>query len=143
MANTMNYTFALPNGEMCKIANVPMNEAKAIQRELEISQKDAMLVWGHRNGQITDKQYEAMGVQIGTKPVEIKAKRKAPARKVDVDKKLIVTSVYEFLKSSNFAGVMEREVDAVVIENDQRLIRFQIGEDTYDLTLARKRKPKN
>ena len=65
-------------------------------------------------------------------------KRKEPALKVDVDKKSIIAVIADFLSE----GGLELDTKDIVIENDQRVILFSVGNDTYSLTLARKRKPK-
>lgn len=59
-------------------------------------------------------------------------------RKPNATKAGIIAELFEFLtENSNFA------TETVTILNKERQIGFKIGEESYELTLVQKRKPKN
>lgn len=59
-------------------------------------------------------------------------------RKPNATKAGIITELFKFLaENSDFA------TENVTILNKERQIGFKIGEETYELTLVQKRKPKN
>lgn len=70
-------------------------------------------------------------------------KRKAPAsykwdtreKKTDTTKEGVIERISQFLTEYGYENVE--------ILNKSKLISFKIGEDTYELDLKRKRKPKN
>lgn len=138
--NLMNYTYRTAEGEERKIVDVDMKEVKQIQKKYELSTRFAILEWAYRNGKLPEDEYLAFGIDLSSPAPEMVAqkKRKAPARKVDVDKKTIIAGIADFLSE----GGLELDTKDIVIENDQRVILFTVGSDTYSLTLARKRKPK-
>lgn len=59
---------------------------------------------------------------------------KPRARKENATKGDLIAKLAEF---------MQENAENVVILNKERQISFQIGEDTFELTLVQKRKPKN
>ena len=56
-------------------------------------------------------------------------------KKADVTKEGVIQSIFEFLSENGY--------ESVEITNKSKLIAFKIGEDSYELDLKRKRKPKN
>ncbi len=56
-------------------------------------------------------------------------------RKADTTKEGVIQAVYDFLVENGYANVE--------ITNKSKLIAFQIGEDSYEFNLIRKRKQKN
>ena len=138
--NLMNYTYRTAEGEERKIVDVDMKEVKQIQKKYELSTRFAILEWAYRSGKLPEDEYLAFGIELSTPAPEMVAqyKREAPARKVDVEKKTIIAGIADFLSE----GGLELDTKDIVIENDQRVILFTVGNDTYSLTLARKRKPK-
>ena len=63
-------------------------------------------------------------------------KRKAPTRKPDLVKRMLIEGLSKYM-SEAYA-----EVKNVQVTNIERIIAFSIGEDKYELTLSKKRKPK-
>ena len=63
-------------------------------------------------------------------------KRKAPTRKPDLVKRMLIEGLSKFM-SEAYA-----EVKNVQVTNIERIIAFSIGDDNYELTLSKKRKPK-
>lgn len=56
-------------------------------------------------------------------------------RKADTTKEGVIQQIYDFLVENGYANCE--------ITNKSKLIAFCIGEDSYELNLIRKRKPKN
>lgn len=140
MANMMKYTYVIDGIE--QTAMVDMDMVRQIKKNTGMSVKDASLRYiSYANGDMTKE--ECLAAPAAEAP---KAKRKSPTRKVDVEKKALITSLFEYFQSGQVSDALAEAgcgaVDTVVIENDQRLIRFTIGDATYDLTLARKRAAK-
>ena len=63
-------------------------------------------------------------------------KRKAPTRKPDLVKRMLIEGLSKYM-SEAFA-----EVKNVQVTNIERIFAFSIGDDNYELTLSKKRKPK-
>ncbi len=59
-------------------------------------------------------------------------------RKENATKKGIIDDLFEFLTKNS-----EIAYENVLITNKERQISFTVGEDTFELTLVQKRKPKN
>lgn len=134
MANMMKYTYVVDGIE--QTAMVDMDMVRQIKKNTGMSVKDASLRYiAYANGDMTKEECLAAAVEAEAKP-----KRKSPTRKVDAEKKALITSLFEYFQSEDMLN--QFAFDSVVVENDQRLIRFTIGDATYDLTLARKRAAK-
>lgn len=139
MANMMKYTYLVDGIETT--AMVDMDMVRQIKKNTGMSVKEASLRYiAYANGDMTKEECLAAPAS-DTKP-----KRKAPTRKVDVEKKALINSLFEYFQSGQVTDALSAAgcgaVDTVVVENDQRLIRFTVGDATYDLTLARKRATK-
>lgn len=63
-------------------------------------------------------------------------KRKAPTRKPDETKRMLIAGLAKYM-SEAYA-----EVENVEVTNIERIIAFSIGDDKYEITLSKKRKPK-
>ena len=63
-------------------------------------------------------------------------KRKAPTRKPDLVKRMLIEGLSKYM-SEAYA-----EVKNIQVTNIERIIAFSIGDDNYELTLSKKRKPK-
>jgi hypothetical protein len=59
------------------------------------------------------------------------------SRKENPTKAAIIAEIAEFLQKNS-----ENAVENLVVLNKERQISFQIGENTYEITLTQKRKPK-
>ena len=81
---------------------------------------------------LTDKA-KANGVNNAGKTSS--GKRKAPTRKPDMVKRALIQSLFEYIEG--YEGVKTAQ-----ITNIERIIAFSIGEDNYEITLSKKRKPK-
>ena len=63
-------------------------------------------------------------------------KRKSPTRKPDMIKRMLIEGLSKYM-SEAYA-----EVKNVQVTNIERIIAFSIGDDNYEITLSKKRKPK-
>ena len=63
-------------------------------------------------------------------------KRKAPTRKPDEVKRQLIRDLNEFVESLG-------QTKNVAVTNIERVIAFEVGNDKFELTLSKKRKPKN
>lgn len=81
---------------------------------------------------LTDKA-KANGVNNAGKTSS--GKRKPPTRKPDMVKRDLIQSLFGHI--DNYANVTNAE-----ITNVERIIAFSIGDDRYEITLSKKRKPK-
>ena len=64
-------------------------------------------------------------------------KRKPPTRKPDETKRMLIAGLSKYMTEAY------AEVKNVEVMNIERIIAFSIGDDKYELTLSKKRKPKN
>jgi len=69
-----------------------------------------------------------------------KKKRKAPVRKPDHTKRAIIEILADTVKEMTVTDLTPHDVE---ITNIERIIAFSIGDDKYEITLSKKRKPKN
>lgn len=72
-----------------------------------------------------------------------KKKRKAPTRKPDQTKRDLINELNNFLSSLGHNENSLNMIHDIEVTNIERVIAFSIGEDKYELTLSKKRKPKN
>lgn len=63
-------------------------------------------------------------------------KRKAPTRKPDETKRMLIAGLAKYMAEAY------AEVKDVQVTNIERIIAFSIGDDKYEITLSKKRKPK-
>lgn len=142
-SNIMKYTLVDEDGVQ-KTVKVDMAKVTRIRKNAGISVKAAVIRYlDFQAGRLTEEECFGEAKAAETSAAG-KAKRKAPTRKVDVDKKTIIASLFDYFQSGQVSDALAAAgcgvVDTVVVENDQRLIRFTVDGSTYDLTLARKRK---
>ena len=79
----------------------------------------------------------------GRQVADGKKKRKAPVRKPDETKRALIRELNDFLSSlGNDDGPLNMIHD-IEVTNIERVIAFSIGDDKYELTLSKKRKPKD
>lgn len=111
-------------------------EAEAIEvykSDCAIDKGEAMPFDLPKEKQKIVKQYTQTGAR---KPTVYKFEKRE--RKANPTKGGIIAELAEFLsQNSNFA------VENVEILNKERQISFKIGEETFEVTLVQKRKPKN
>jgi hypothetical protein len=88
------------------------------------------------NGEIAEMTNKAKASGVGAKATGEKVARKAPVRKPDLVKRDLIEALYETI------NLWPESVDAV-ITNPERMVAFTYGGDNYEVTLTKKRAPKN
>lgn len=63
-------------------------------------------------------------------------KRKPPTRKPDETKRMLIAGLAKYMAEAY------AEVKNIEVTNIERIIAFSIGDDKYEITLSKKRKPK-
>lgn len=131
-------------GREITIDNVPMTEVRKLMKSLGLNLKEAADLWCYDNGKVGNKEAEELtskakenGVNGSRAPRKTGAKRKAPVRQPDEEKRMIVAALAEALKN-DVDGIGD-----INVENIERLITFSLGDNTFKLTLSKDRKPKN
>lgn len=137
----MKHTFITAEGRERTI-NIP-DEVLTQGRKERLSVKETIERYLSDEGYVVDPTVEALtakakanGVNNAGRVQGEKKKRKAPVRKPDETKRALIQALFEFVEA--YAGT-----DNVEVTNIERMIAFSIGEDKYEITLSKKRKPKN
>ena len=86
--------------------------------------------------ELTEKA-KANGVNTAGRAQGEKKPRKAPKRKPDETKRELIRLLADLLMETE-----EPAIENVEVTNIERMIAFSIGDDKYELTLSKKRKPK-
>ena len=84
---------------------------------------------------LTEKAKAAGVNTAGRNQSATKKKRKAPVRKPDETKRMLIAALENCIST---LGMCEN----VEVTNIERMIAFSIGDDKYEITLGKKRKPK-
>lgn len=88
---------------------------------------------------LTDKA-KANGVNgAGRVKGETGKKRKAPVRKPDYTKRAIIEILADTVREMRITDVTPHDVE---VTNIERIVAFSLGDDKYEITLSKKRKPK-
>lgn len=91
--------------------------------------------------ELTDKA-KAAGVNNAGRVTGEKVKRKAPSRKPDLIKRALIAGLNDYLSSLGEGDTELNMIHDIEVKNIERIIAFSIGDDKYELTLSKKRKPK-
>ena len=135
----MKYTFVKDNGieKTVEIADEWLSKTK---RALGISTHEAIQMWLCDNDYITNEEQEQLNMRAGNAGAGLRVQskeRKKPTRKPDDVKRELIRLLSDLLND-----VEEPQIENVNVINVERIISFSIGEDQYELTLSKKRKPK-
>lgn len=134
----MKYTFDYQGKE--KTINIP-DEVFVQGRKEGLSMADTIERYLSDEGYIVDETVVALTEKAKANKVNTAGhvqgtkKRKAPERKPDMVKRALVAALNDFMCEYDGAENVE-------VTNIERMIVFSIGEDKYELTLSKKRKPK-
>lgn len=135
----MKYTFTTAEGteKTVNIADEVLAQGKreglSVRETIDRFLSDEGYIVDPTVAELTNKA-KANGVNNAGKTTS--GKRKAPTRKPDETKRRMIKDLEEFLSSLGYAENVE-------VTNIERIIAFSIGDDKYELTLSKKRKPKN
>lgn len=143
----MKYTFTADNGKE-KTVSIPDDYIRTNKKNLGLTTKEAIELWLFDNDYIENAEADALtqkakgaGIKVGGT-----SKRKAPVRKPDYTKRTLISEIKNSLEglvlNVEGAGFGSIEVSNISIPNLERVVRFELGDDTYELTLSKKRKPK-
>lgn len=142
----MKYTFTADNGKE-KTVSIPDDYIRTNKKNLGLTTKEAIDLWLFDNDYIENAEADALTqaalASKGTNRVGGKSPRKAPARKPDYTKRTLISEIKNSLEGLALdAGSGSIEVSNISVPNVERVVRFELGDDTYELTLSKKRKPK-
>lgn len=132
----MKYTFTTETGSE-KTINIP-DEVFVQGRKEGLSNRETIERYLSDEGYIIDPTVAELTEKAKANGTGAKArsgKRKAPTRKPDEVKRALIVALNDFI--NDYAGTSD-----VQITNVERIIAFAIGDDRYELTLSKKRKPK-
>lgn len=140
----MKYTFTADNGKE-KTVSIPDDYIRTNKKNLGLTTKEAIELWLFDNDYIENAEADALtqkakgtGTRVGDK-----SPRKAPVRKPDYTKRTLISEIKNSLEGLALdAGSGSIEVSNISVPNVERVVRFELGDDTYELTLSKKRKPK-
>lgn len=140
----MKHTFIAADGKS-KTVNIP-DEVLAQGRKERLTVKETIERFLSDEGYIVDPTVEALTEKAKANKVNgagrqqgEKKKRKAPVRKPDETKRALIVLLNEMLHDVPASDI---GVDSVEVTNIERMIAFSIGDDKYEITLSKKRKPK-
>ena len=124
-----------------KNINVPDSYIEKQMKSLGISRQEAVELYLSDEGIVKNETIEeltakAKAAHTGAKATGERKERKAPVRKPDEVKRAIIAALAEFIRTCDY-GVHDVEVT-----NIERMIAFEFAGDKYEVTLTKKRKPK-
>lgn len=128
----MKYTFVDKAGKQ-QTVQIPDSYIQETKKNLGFSNKEAIEQF------LMEEGYIAPGDDGLFKPKSTEKKRKGPKRKEDPFKRAVIASLFEYLEN---AEIGEYDIACPAIVNPERIISFTSGEDTYEITLSKKRKSK-
>lgn len=146
----MKYTFTADNGKE-KTVSIPDDYIRTNKKNLGLTTKEAIELWLFDNDYIENAEADALTqAALASKGANVRvggtSKRKAPVRKPDYTKRTLISEIKNSLEGLVLdvegAGSGSIEVSNISIPNLERVVRFELGDDTYELTLSKKRKPK-
>lgn len=142
----MKYTFTADNGKE-KTVSIPDDYIRTNKKNLGLTTKEAIELWLFDNDYIENAEADALTQKAkGNHRVGGTSKRKAPVRKPDYTKRTLISEIKNSLEGLVLdvedEGSGSIEVSNISIPNLERVVRFELGDDTYELTLSKKRKPK-
>ena len=138
----MKHTFVYNGKE--KTVNIP-DEVLTQGRKERLSVKETIERYLSDEGYIVDPTVEELTEKAkankvngaGRQTADGKKKRKAPVRKPDETKRALIRLLADLLEETE-----EPAIENVEVTNIERMIAFSIGDDKYEVTLSKKRKPK-
>lgn len=128
----MKYKFADKDGKQ-RTVNIPDEDIKRAKSAFGLSNKEAIDMWLVDEGYLTDPVVEELNAKAKANGVGAGVKKRTVRRKEDPVKRALIASLFDFI--TLYDGV---EVSQIV--NPERIVSFTIGDDTYEITLSKKRK---
>lgn len=84
---------------------------------------------------VAEMTAKAKSSGVGAKATGERKERKAPVRKPDEVKRALMSALFDYIASQD-------GVEGAELVNPERQIVFAFGKDAFELTLTKKRKPK-
>ena len=146
----MKYTFVNKSGNQ-QTVNIDDEWIRKQCSLLHISKREAIDMWLSDEGYIENEVVAALTEQAKKNGVKTGAAagkpRKKPVRKPDYAKSALINYVRDMIAKASFDTLETEDGETLTphnieITNIERVISFAIGEDKYELTLSKKRKPK-
>lgn len=133
----MRYTL-----ESGKTVTIPNNDIERSMKVLKISKDEAIKVWLEDEGYLMNEEQEALTKKAKENRITAtiheartytKKTQKERVRKENPTKAMVITEI---------AAILPKFAENIQILNENKLISFTIGEDTFEIDLRQKRKPK-
>ena len=128
----MKHTFVDKNGKQ-RTVNIPDEDIKRSKSAFGLSNKEAIDMWLVDEGYLSDPTVEELNAKAKANGVSAGSKKRTVRRKEDPVKRGLIASLYDYI-------LMYDGVDSAAVRNPERIISFTLGDDTYEITLSKKRK---
>lgn len=128
----MKYTFVDKNGKQ-RTVNIPDEDIKRSKSAFGLSNKEAIDMWLVDEGYLSDPVVEELNAKAKANGVGAGTKKRTVRRKEDPVKRALIASLFDCIQE--YAGV-----EGATVRNLERIISFTLGDDTYEITLSKKRK---
>ncbi len=129
----MKYTFTNMSGQEQTI-DIPQEYIKQQVSSLRISTLEACKLYLYDEGYMPCEEAES---------IKSKGRKSTKPRKIDPTKAALVNILYTFLNDADYWNKeTDYPLENISITTIGRQIAFTLGEDAYELTLSKKRKPK-
>lgn len=128
----MKYTFTDKDGKQ-RTVNIPEEDIRRSKSAFGLSNKEAIDMWLVDEGYLTNPVVEELNAKASANKVSAPRKRSVK-RKEDPIKREIIASLFDYMQN-NFKGF-----NNIIVRNPERIISFTLGNDTYEITLSKKRK---
>lgn len=134
----MRYTL-----ESGKTVTIPNDDIERSMKMLKISKDEAIKVWLEDEGYLINEEQEALTKKAKENRITAtiheartytKKTQKERVRKENPTKAMVIAEI---------AAILPKFAENIQILNENKLISFTIGEDTFEIDLRQKRKPKN
>ena len=128
----MKHTFVDKNGKQ-RTVNIPDEDIKRSKSAFGLSNKEAIDMWLVDEGYLSDPTVEELNAKAKANGVSAGSKKRTVHRKEDPVKRGLIASLFDYI-------LMYDGVDSAAVRNPERIISFTLGDDTYEITLSKKRK---
>lgn len=128
----MKYTFADKDGKQ-RTVNIPDDDIKRAKSAYGLSNKEAIDMWLVDEGYLENPVVEELNAKAKANGVGAGTKKRTVRRKEDPIKRALIASLFDYIQE--YAGV-----ENAAVRNPERIISFTLGDDTYEITLSKKRK---
>lgn len=144
-SNSIKYTYIDDKGEN-QTVSIPQSYISAQKRSLSCSHSEACHMYLFDNDLISDETVQELTNKAKSNKVNSAGsgtvKRKPVSRKEDPIKSALIAYFNKSLSNLNEINSTNNITDIEVI-NKERIIKFKVNNDTYEITLSKKRPPKN